>query len=92
MLRARAYLQLHRAADARASLDRLSTQAFADAVAHAEAPLLSAEAALQMHDLDAALRLAALGNAKLAAVRNPPARLPQLASSLQRDLDAPMPK
>lgn len=89
ILRARACLQLGRPADARAALDRVSTQAFVDAVARAEVPLLSAEAALQLHDRDAASRFAALGDAGLAALRHPPARLPRLASDLQRDLAAP---
>lgn len=87
-LRARACLQAGRPADARAALDQASTHALVDPVARAEAPLLSAQATLQLHDVDAATHFSALGHASLATLRHPPARLVLLASSLQRDLDA----
>ncbi len=91
-LRARVLLQQGRAADARTLLDRASSQAFVDAVARTEAPLLSAQAALQARDFDAARRFATLGDANLAALPHPPSRLPRLASDLRRDLDTSMPK
>jgi serine/threonine-protein kinase len=83
LLRARALLQLRRAADAQALF--AGHAEFTDPVARIEAPLLQASAALQRHDPEAA-RLAGPGFDRLAAMRNPPRRLTRLATDLRRDL------
>jgi len=85
LLRASALLQLMRAADAQALLAHRDTQ-FNEPVAHVEAPLLQATAALQLHDAAAAAHWSALGFERLDALRNPPSRLTRLAQALRRDL------
>jgi len=83
LLRARALLQLHRAADAKALFG--GHVEFTEPVARVEAPLLQASAALQLRD-PAAARLAAAAFERIAALRNPPSRLIRLAADLRRDL------
>ena len=90
--RARAWLQLGRPAEARTLLEHMQgamgDDSHDDPVSHVEAPMLLATAALKVNDAATARRVAEIGNSRLAALRNPPARVTRMAADLQRVLSS----